>query len=211
MGDDQPTPAASGPERVVDNTKPRGSRFRGDTVNTVMVIERNKNQNVVCYEAITDKKAALEKPKKALVGYWMDIDPEYVAKMRAKGVEDDRAELSMIECKFAYGYECGPLKKVNDIPEDLPGLSTEALSVSFVAISDRSMQLRWRNSDGAPVLVTVLRAEGKEPTICILERVWVQSTEPKHFYNMPTVEYVDLFGTTVEGDEKVTEHVVSKK
>jgi hypothetical protein len=195
------TPSA-GAEPVVLPSQPKGERFTGDTPNTVLFIQRSKNQNVVCYEASPDRQAALEDPKKAMVGYWMDIDPEYVAKARKKGKKDDRDELSALEHKFAYGYDCAQRKEISsDLPEELPNLTQEGLRVKFVAIPKRDMELRWRLDDGTPVIITVLRPEGQEPKICVLERVYVQSTEPKGFFSLPSVEYVELFGRTDLGEE----------
>ena len=64
-------------EVVVDATKPRGERFRGDGKNVALIILRSKNQNVVCYEALDEAKA-LADAGSAVTGFWMDVDPAYM-------------------------------------------------------------------------------------------------------------------------------------
>jgi hypothetical protein len=41
--------------------------------------------------------------KKPVDVYWMDVDPEYQKKARAKGITTDKSELNMVEKQFAYG------------------------------------------------------------------------------------------------------------
>lgn len=67
----------------------------------VFFICRNKNRNIVVYEAKMD--AGVLKPDDPLDGYWLDIDPEYQAKARTAGRADDRVDLNFFERKMAYG------------------------------------------------------------------------------------------------------------
>merc|ERR1712086_445481 len=101
----------------------------------------------------------------------------------------------MLEHQFAYGFACKDLDESTRLPEDLPRVTKAGVSVSFVAIAKRSMELRWLVDSGLPVIIALLKPNGTDDAVpCVVERVWVQSTEPKGFFSMPTVEYVDLIG-----------------
>eukprot|EP01084_Bolivina_argentea_P070090 127485_1 len=73
-----------------------------DKLTVLFWIERSKNKNIVVYEA--DKNPSTADHYNTVVGYWLDIDPEFVKAARKKGVNSDRAELSYMEKKLAYGY-----------------------------------------------------------------------------------------------------------
>ena len=201
----------SAEEIVVFPEKPRGERFRGDSPNVALIILRSKNQNVVCYQAGTEEKTMADKPKRAIEGYWMDVDPPYAAKARAAGQDDDRDDLSMLEHQFAYGFTCKAPEDATKLPADLPRVSKTALSVNFVAVAKREMELRWHVDNGLPVIVSLLKPtpEATAPVACAVERVWVQSTEPTGFFSMPTVEYIDLIGYRLDDGAPVSERVMN--
>lgn len=69
------------------------------------VISRNKNKNIVVYEAKLSGDAL--DASEPITVYWLDIDPEYQKKARAKGKDHDREELNWIEKKMAYGCVAG--------------------------------------------------------------------------------------------------------
>lgn len=69
--------------------------------NILFIISRSKNKNIVVYEA--KMEGGTIKASDPIDAYWLDIDPEYVEKARAKGVESDRVDLNMIERNMAYG------------------------------------------------------------------------------------------------------------
>uniref|UniRef100_A0A7S1MJ36 DUF4833 domain-containing protein n=1 Tax=Neobodo designis TaxID=312471 RepID=A0A7S1MJ36_NEODS len=195
-------------EIVVFPERPRGERFRGDSPALALIILRSKNQNVVCYEARSEADTFADKLKRAISGYWMDVDPPYAAKARASGKESDRDDLSMLEHQFAYGFACKDLEESTRLPEDLPRVTKAGVSVSFVAIAKRSMELRWLVDSGLPVIIALLKPNGTDDAVpCVVERVWVQSTEPKGFFSMPTVEYVDLIGYRLDDATPVAERV----
>merc|ERR1719385_132694 len=73
-------------------------------------IERSKNKNIVVYEAEQKNKSD---HFNNVVGYWLDIDPEYVKKNRAKGKKDDREDLNFMEKKMAYGWTVSANAKVD--------------------------------------------------------------------------------------------------
>lgn len=74
--------------------------------NIMFVISRTKNKNIVVYEARVDAGAI--RAADPVDAYWLDIDPEYMAKNRAKGKDSDREDLNMIERRMAYG--CAPAR-----------------------------------------------------------------------------------------------------
>lgn len=178
----------------------RGRRFDDDKPTICLYIERSKNANIVVYEARIDGEGAAAKLQTpdALDAYWLDRDPEYQAKARAKGKNDDREDLNMLERNFAYGVSC------DHVAPDQP------VVVQFVAIAKRRMTLELDDETKLPVVKCNLRPEGcPDPLVCIVERVWVQSTEPKHFWQMPSVEYIDIHGYVVATGEAVVERVKS--
>lgn len=175
----------------------RGRRFAEDNDFIALYIERSKNKNLVVYQS-APRDVALADPSNAIDAYWLDIDPEYAAKRQAAGGTSDRVELSFLEKKMAYGHAV----TVAATQTPLPGYHNESLSLTFVAVPGRAMELRWRLVDGLPVVVTSLQ---ERPST--LEKVWVQSTEPQRFYQLPRVEYVDLFGVDLETGASVVERI----
>jgi hypothetical protein len=180
----------------------RGDRFPGDTPSIALYIERSKNQNIVVYDAKPVQQACAAPPD-AIQSYWLDIDPAYVAKARAEGRLSDRVDLSLIERKLAYGHSVassGPFS----LPEVIPGMTSERLALTFVAVPSREMELRWlTDADQLPVILAAINN-----SICILSKIFVQSTEPKRFYQLPRVEYIDLIGVTLDG-EAVSERIMA--
>ena len=63
-------------------------------------IERSKNKNIVVYEA--EKTEDTLDHYNNVVGYWLKIEPSYVAKNRQKGKKDDRVEINMVEKKVCF-------------------------------------------------------------------------------------------------------------
>lgn len=74
-----------------------------------LVIRRNKNKNIVVYEA--NVKDGIFDKNKPIDVYWLDIDPEYRKPRREQGINHDRVEMNAQELAFAYGVEA---KRVND-------------------------------------------------------------------------------------------------
>lgn len=95
--------------------------------NVFLIIFRNKNKNVVIYEAKTqDNKFNKENPVEV---YWLDIDPEYRKPRREKNINHDRVELTMIESSMAYG-----------ISHEL--LNDKELQITFNANSELPMRVK---------------------------------------------------------------------
>lgn len=181
----------------------RGSRFAGDSASVVFYITRSKNANVVVYDA---QPGAPD--REPVHPYWLDIDPEYVAKNRAKGKLDDIEELNIVERKMAYGVTCTRVA-----PTDL---TQEKIDVSFVALPTKRMHLVWRPNVLAPLpegnpqpQATPILFVEIAGVMCVAHHAFVQSVEPKHFWNLPTVEFVDIFGVNQAG-EMVTERLTNK-
>ena len=61
------------------------------------------SQNIVCYEAKIASDGKTIDTETPLDAYWLDIDPEYTKKRRAKGDMTDRVELGAIERRMCYG------------------------------------------------------------------------------------------------------------
>ena len=72
-----------------------------ESPNIFLVISRNKNKNLMVYEAVLD---ATKRKLLGIVQYWLDIEPSYVAKARAQGRFHDRDEICKLDL-FGYGLQ----------------------------------------------------------------------------------------------------------
>lgn len=176
----------------------RGNRFSGDEHNIAMYIQRSKNQNVVCYRGTyADAAANVLDPKAPIDAYWLDIDPEYVKDNRAKGKMDDRCELNLIDRTMAYGHSV-------ENPVEVKGMAF--YGVSFVSLSCRKMVLTTTLKNGVATPVLLCKISN---VVSVATRIWVQATEPKHFWNLPSVEYVEVFGFSVATGEPTYEKITT--
>jgi hypothetical protein len=187
----------------------RGARFEGDNAHICAYITRNKNGNVVVYQAAPPGDAAGGKGE-VLDAYWLDIDPEYQRKSRAKGKMTDRDELNRIDKMLAYGISVAAAKPKDVADCDACGLIDAAElqfprhTVNFVALASRPMVLSWvvhPMRGPLPVLRgTMLGRPG-----CIVERIYVHAEE--NFIGLPSVKYIDIFGFAPDTLEQLTERV----
>mmetsp|Transcript_42678 Transcript_42678/g.87117 ORF Transcript_42678/g.87117 Transcript_42678/m.87117 type:complete len:188 (-) Transcript_42678:128-691(-) len=157
--------------------------------NICMVIMRSKNKNIVCYEGKMASDGKTIDPETQLDAYWYDIDPEYTRKRRAKGDMTDRVELGAIERRMAYGFSIKPTAKAG------------VYEVTLTAFPERVMTMQV--VDGAPKFLTTIN---NEPAY--VERIYVATKE--NFFGMPTVLYVNMYGTRVSDGAAVIE-VIKKK
>eukprot|EP00906_Rhabdomonas_costata_P028110 RCo039883 len=148
--------------------------------NIFCVITRSKNQNVVVYEANV-KDGAFPEKGDVLQVYWLDIDPEYVKKNRAKGKTDDREELIWMEKKIAYGAHA------HARPE--PG----TYEVHFVALPKQHAVLKMDPATKRPRLY----AEVNGKTV-MLKQMYVHAEEG---LLKPKVLYVMLICMDADGKE----------
>jgi len=72
----------------------------------LMVCFRNKNKNVVIYQANV-VHGKLQNPP--VLGYWLILEPSYRADRRKKGIRHDREELSRVDKTFAWGFTTQPV------------------------------------------------------------------------------------------------------
>lgn len=252
-------------------------RFKADHDDICMYIKRSKNENIVVYRAnLVDSRTGEPvesgahpcdcsfKVADPLHAYWIKINPEHVARRRARGELEDTCELNMIERKLAYGCKAVVVSKDRFFGEVLPDKASRA------AASKRKMEaLELLYDDVQPCLcnfaalsswpVWMLRlpplVEGKDaaasvalnadseaspspqgggaqlptadgeseehalPTrntvvamvtmiagkLSVLQKVYVKSIEPKHFYQLPKVEYIEVHGTSLATGEPTYE------
>ena len=241
------------------------SRFKDDHHDTCMFIQRSKNLNVVAYTAnLVDSKtgtAVASGAKRAdctfkasdpLHAYWIKIEPEHVARRRARGEMEDVCELSVIERKLAYGCSANLISKEKFMAEVLPDKASRSAATSeekraievlydelhpclckFVAMptwqvwmvrlpplsesTTAAAATLDTDDDGSPASVRASRdsEDGESANafnindtvvvmlafidgeLSVLQKVYVCSVEPKHFYQMPKVEYIEVYGTSV--------------
>jgi len=144
--------------------------------NIFLVISRSKNQNLVIYEAV--KSGSDFNAEKPVDVYWLDIDPEYVAKTRAKGVQDDRTELNMLEKQFAYGLSWTKHKD-------------GGYELKLVALPEKLLHLELGHDGKLHCWTTIA---GQRASLCY---VYVNSVD--RTLRLPKVVYVDLVGHTADG------------
>jgi hypothetical protein len=186
----------------------RGDRFMYDKPSIAMYIERNKNGNLVIFEARSVPLGAgsVLPEKDPIDSYWLDIDPTIMARHRREGRTNDRHELSGLEKRFAYGITCKRADSSTDPRE-------RRFTIKFVALDSVSFELRMITgvmgvSAGPeaptryPAMVTSI--DGQE---AVAERIYVKAHETSW---LPKVEYVDLFGRRLDTGEDVTQRFVNK-
>lgn len=78
------------------------SEIRKRCPHVLMVCFRDKNRNVVVYEARVKDHKLLDPPVDA---YWLILEPSYQEPRRQRGIQHDREELGFLDHKFAWGYE----------------------------------------------------------------------------------------------------------
>lgn len=137
-------------------------------------IERNKNANIVQYDAQLDSDGRLY-TKEPVVAYWI--------RLANKG---EIKELTWIQEKFAYGLKVKPDEKNN------------SAEVEMTADIGRSLVVKRFGED--------YRAVGKINGVdCFLEKIFIQANGS----GMSTrVEYIELFGSSVAGQEEQYERFV---
>ena len=138
-------------------------------------IERSKNKNIVCYEAL--KRNQCDEQYNDVEGYWLCIDPEFVKKNRKKGRMTDREGLNMIERKMAYGW-------------NVTHPSKDCYELSLVSLPSMKLQI-VTDSDGKPHAVAMINGHK-----CYLRRIYVMAKES--WYGLPKVQYVEITGIQID-------------
>ena len=172
----------------------RGSRFEGDNKNIALYYERSKNANLVVFEIKTS--ASPEHGGKRLQksdtidAYWLDLEPSYQAKKRAKGITSDRDELNFVERWKGYGASAENVEPVR-------------ADVKFVALPSKNMTLHLEKVGESGEQFPFIRCpiSGKD---CIIEKIYVKSDEEAW---IPTVIHVDIHGVDAKTGEPVDERV----
>ncbi|ORC89456.1 uncharacterized protein TM35_000122310 [Trypanosoma theileri] len=209
----------------------RGNRFNHDHADTFMYIERSKNSNIVAYTAnmmgATTKasvssgagQSCLVDPHNPVHAYFITLDPPTLESRRKRGITSDIDDLTFIQRKLAYGCHAKPLHNVTGFTTDEAQTwfkSFEPFAVSYVALPKVHALLLLlsplaegegeengpEEKDTTVALVAVVGGK-----LSVMQRVYVNSTEPKHFYQLPTVNYIEVFGVSLESDEPVYEKI----
>lgn len=207
-------------------------RFTDDERDIALFIERSKNKNVVCYKGVY-AGTALDRAR-PVDGFWLDIDPAYMEANRKKGVASNRTELNVLERKMAYGYHAEKalagfeaLAAARTAEGTGPGdvlADGQVHPIAFVALPKRDLFLALVRVPGPDGRAAPGPSEAAIPVVlglvsgqlCVIERIYVQSTEPKHFFQLPSVEYIDVVGWRVPADgaplapaEAITERITN--
>lgn len=155
------------------------------STNIAFIIERSKNKNVVVYEGKVGEDGALNAAEPLGV-YWLDIDPEYVAKARASGKTDDRVELNFLERTAAYGCSAKPAEAAGEY------------RIHMVALPSRDLTLYLK--DGKPRARIVIN--GKD---CDLFKIHIESQD--RWVGPPKVLYAEIHGDDCETGEPRVERL----
>jgi hypothetical protein len=144
--------------------------------------------NIVVYEAkrTADKKSL--DPKNPMDVYWLDIDPANVAANRKKGKMDDRSELIWVEKQMAYGLSSEPMATAGHY------------KIILVALSSRPVTLSLDSNSAVHAQCII---DGKKSE---LHRIYVFAVE--RTIGWPRVEYIELFGASVDKGEPTYEKYV---
>ncbi|RNF00097.1 hypothetical protein TraAM80_07805 [Trypanosoma rangeli] len=171
-------------------------------------------------------------PANPVHAYFVILEPSIVEERRKKGATSEISELTFIQRKLAYGCSAKPLTSVKSelTKKDIgPWLKCfDAQAVSYVALpgfpllllalpplGDATEQSVEAEDAGSPecaegmqqrtadTLVVLLGVVGG--VLSVVQRAYVCSIEPKHFYQLPTVRYIELFGVSLETGEDTYE------
>lgn len=151
---------------VEGKTTPCGKR------DSLFQIERNKNKNVVKYDACLLPNDSISESHPFDV-YWV----------LANGKKE---KLNVLENKKAYGI--GSKEKLGE----------NKFRIVLAGLKDRSMIVEKLKQD----YKAVTRINGQ---LSILERVYVHSKEQR--LGLPKVQYVDLFGRSLNANQPVHERI----
>eukprot|EP00758_Cryptobia_borreli_P006688 Tbor_TRINITY_DN5189_c2_g4::TRINITY_DN5189_c2_g4_i2::g.25909::m.25909 len=209
------------------------SRFIDDEYGIALFIERNKNKNVVCYKGVLHEKNEKKDNKLSIDAYWLDIDPAYIAAKVKKGKKNiiHRSELNFIERTMAYGVGVAgafsnshrkdlelAVAAANAGDSNTLGMSIKILSVpeafTFVALPSRTLYMCFFEVSmphdtsvilKLPIIFAMINGE-----LGIAERIYVKAREPESFFQLPSVEYIDLvgWGLLTESDSASSVHCV---
>lgn len=142
-------------------------------------IARSKNENIVVYEAnVVNNEFHSKNPVNV---YWLDIDPAYVKKNRAKGITTDKSELNTLENNFAYGVSCEPYTG----PETN---NQQGYKIKLVALPERIVYIYKSNDNNGQVLIKAYMYINKK--LANIERIYVKSTD--RMIGLPKVDYAEV-------------------
>lgn len=121
--------------------------MRNQNPNHLFYIEKSTNENVVVF----DMKSGAAPTGSILKLYWLDLDPEYQAKKRRRGIDSDVVGLTLLEKKFAFAYRMiAPaggwnrivLKRCPDYPISV-GRDAEGVARALMQVGGRIVML-WK-------------------------------------------------------------------
>jgi len=152
--------------------------------NTLLIVRRSKNKNVVLYQANLNEDGTYNEsePVKA---FWLKIEPSYIEKRRKGGYTDDRQGLNFLERQMGYGFS-------------VQKTSPNAWLITFVSLPSRAGVVTL-DKQGKPVLYATTK-EGKK---AIITEWYVDATE--NFIGYPTVKSVAVTGKLLETGEDIKE------
>jgi hypothetical protein len=150
-----------------------------DSLRPLFYLERNKNKNIVCYDARIGRDGRIDRARVATV-YWI---------MRAR---DGQYEgLNWIERWRAYGF---------DLERD-PSDSAK-WQMTMRAYRTRPVTIReWSDARGASIQAE-LKIDGRDARF---DRIYICARERR--LRTPEVRFVDLFGTDLETGDTLRERV----
>lgn len=149
-----------------------GALFAQDVNLRLFHIERNKNKNIVCYDlCIHNGTIDAKNPVKA---YWVNMP------------QKSREELSSIEKKYAYGWECKKIKE-------------NTYQMTMAAFKERTVTVTYDPKKNVAEAYVV--QNGKKIQI---KKIEANTKPPLHM----SVNYVKVHGVDKNSGEKIIQQIM---
>ena len=172
----------------------RGKRFEDDKPTIALYFERNKNANLVVFDmksVSSPENGGAKLAAEPVDAYWLDLEPSYMAKSRAKGKTDNREELNFIDRWQAYGAKAKEVKAHDAVLE-------------FVALPKKVLTLHLEKDTETGNWVPIVRGKIGDTDNCIIERIYVQADEQAW---IPSVLHIDMHGLHPDTLAPITERI----
>lgn len=133
-----------------------------------LVLFRNKNQNVVVYEAKLNSDGTGFDEKQPVEKFWLDVDPAYRKPKRDRGIQTDREELSFLERKVGV-YDFDVQRK--DSHNLIFYLKAQPQIKMLVKLSDSGQVKCFANYEGQNYYISHLYIDASENLMDLLNNI----------------------------------------
>lgn len=109
-------------------------------------IERNKNKNIVCYD-LCIRNGVIDS-KNPVQGYWINMP------------QKKKEELSFMEKKYAYGWEC---KKIDENTYEMTMVAFKKCSITITYDPETNTAVAYVTQNGKEIQLQKIEANTKAP------------------------------------------------